>query len=352
MTDTNQETPPEQPKAEAPKTPPQPKPIMKTGAKVMALVPTTIEEAARVAEGLYHSGMTPDSYIAYFPEYRDVKNNLIKDHVDERATKARLLIGIMKGMEVGLPPVAAISGIYIVNNRPTIYGDAALALVQNSDKYEWHKEWFEGQPKTDTWTAYCEIKRVGIDEPIRRSFTWAQAKAAGLAGKSGPWSKYPERQMQMRARAFTIRDGFADVMSGLGITEEVRDIDTPVKEQPKAEIQQDPFTMKALESRQEVPVDFSTLVAKQPEPVRNADAPMESEQKQELSEAVEEEVTTAEPVTERPQPTLSQGFPGCKTCDGTGKAQFKGPEGEGEEPCPDCMPDTKPEKPDDLFGGK
>ena len=51
------------------------------------------------------------------------------------------------------------------------------------------------------------------------------AKAAGLLGKQGPWTQYPKRMRQMRARAFAVRDVFPDVLKGLPVAEEV--MDTP-----------------------------------------------------------------------------------------------------------------------------
>tara|TARA_R110002020_G_scaffold37892_1_gene114463 strand:- start:30 stop:494 length:465 start_codon:yes stop_codon:yes gene_type:complete len=50
------------------------------------------------------------------------------------------------------------------------------------------------------------------------------AKKAKLWGKPGPWTQYPARMLQVRARAMALRDQFADVLSGIHIGEEVRDI--------------------------------------------------------------------------------------------------------------------------------
>jgi hypothetical protein len=53
------------------------------------------------------------------------------------------------------------------------------------------------------------------------------AKAAGLLGKQGPWSQYPKRMRQMRARGFALRDVFPDVLKGMPVAEEV--MDTPAE---------------------------------------------------------------------------------------------------------------------------
>src|SRR5262249_22277845 len=57
-------------------------------------------------------------------------------------------------------------------------------------------------------------------EPYTAQFSTADAKAAGLLGKTGPWSQYPARMRQMRARAFALRDQFAGVLKGLAIRED------------------------------------------------------------------------------------------------------------------------------------
>src|SRR3546814_4979258 len=73
------------------------------------------------------------------------------------------------------------------------------------------------------------------------------AKKAGRAGKQGPWSQYPQRMRQMRARAWAMRDGFADVLKGIGIAEEVRDF--PVVE--GGEVQAQPLTRAMLQQQAE-----------------------------------------------------------------------------------------------------
>ena len=56
---------------------------------------------------------------------------------------------------------------------------------------------------------------------VTRTFTKAQAKTAGLWDKGGPWKQYPDRMLQMRARAYAARDAAADVLSGLYVREEI-----------------------------------------------------------------------------------------------------------------------------------
>lgn len=156
-------------------------------------------------------------------------------------TKAQgVVIAIQMGLEVGLKPMQAIQNIAVINGRPSIWGDAAKALVEASGLCVEFKEYFEGEPYKDDFKAVCVLKRKGRADAIVSEFSVADAKRAGLwADKPNqtPWYKYPKRMLQMRARGFGLRDAFPDVLKGLSIAEESQDIidvtPTEVTEAPK-----------------------------------------------------------------------------------------------------------------------
>ena len=135
------------------------------------------------------------------------------------------LLAIQHGSEVGLSPMQSLQSIAVINGRPTIWGDAALALVQSSPVCEYVREYIEGDG--DAMTAVCEAKRRGYPAPTVSRFSMADAKRAGLAGKSGPWSQYPGRMLALRARGFALRNAFADALRGLITAEEAQDYPTP-----------------------------------------------------------------------------------------------------------------------------
>ena len=107
----------------------------------------------------------------------------------------------------------AIQSIAVINGRPSVYGDAALALVMAHQDYEWHIE----DPQDDKCTA--TFKRRGM-EACERTFALEDARKANLLGKEGPWRLYQKRMLQMRARAWAMRDSFADALKGVAIYEE------------------------------------------------------------------------------------------------------------------------------------
>ena len=176
------------------------KPPLAVGGRIVAIVPQDIEQVFRLASAIAAADMAPKAY------NRDAN---------------RIMVGIMHGMEVGFPPMAALQSIAVINGMPSIWGDGALGLVRGSGLLDDFKETIEGEG--DEAKAVCWVKRKG-EEGMAREFSVADAKKAELWGKKGPWQTYPKRMLQMRARSWALRDGFADVLRGLHIAEEAQDM--------------------------------------------------------------------------------------------------------------------------------
>jgi hypothetical protein len=106
--------------------------------------------------------------------------------------------------------------------------------VQSCPVCEYVREYMEGEG--DNLTAVCEAKRQGYPSPSVSRFSVTDAKKASLWGKTGPWTQYPSRMLQLRARGFALRDAFADALRGLVTAEEAQDYPTqpePVVVRPK-----------------------------------------------------------------------------------------------------------------------
>ena len=149
------------------------------------------------------------------------------------------------GAELGLGPMQSLQCIAVINGRPTIWGDAALALVQSSPVCEFVSEAVDGDG--EQMVATCIAKRRGYPAPSAVKFSVADAKKAGLWGKSGPWTQYPKRMLQLRARGFALRDAFPDVLKGLVTAEEAHDYPTqpePVVVRPKFTDEPKPTVVK------------------------------------------------------------------------------------------------------------
>ena len=177
---------------------------------VANFAPQTFDEAVRFSKMVAASSMCPNQY-----------RNKAQD----------VFLALQFGSEVGLSPMQAVQGICVVNNIPTLYGDHLLAVAMTSPDFEWHKEFWEGEG--DTRAGVCQVKRKGHEVHEVR-FTVSHAKTAKLWGKAGPWTTNPDRMLQLRARAFAIRDKFADRLKGIQMAEEAMDYQ-PLPEPKKVE---------------------------------------------------------------------------------------------------------------------
>jgi hypothetical protein len=142
-----------------------------------------------------------------------------------------IIVCVQWGAELGLAPMQALQNIAVINGKPSVYGDAMMALVQASPVCEGIDEHIEGEG-TPNPVAVCVAKRKGRNPVIAR-FSVEDAKRAGLWGKQGPWQAYPKRMLQMRARGFALRDAFPDVLKGLITAEEAADYPEEAKPREK-----------------------------------------------------------------------------------------------------------------------
>src|SRR5574337_435455 len=165
---------------------------------------------------------------------------------DFRGKPGNCLIAMQWGAEIGLKPLQALQNLAVINGRPALWGDAVIAIVRGSPLCEYVIEDDNGD------TATCKVKRRGEPEQVR-TFSMADAKSAGLAGKQGPWSQYPKRMRQIRARAFALRDVFPDVLRGLPVAEEVMDTPTEKHMGPADVVQQAPAHYPAAEFDKNLP---------------------------------------------------------------------------------------------------
>lgn len=198
--------------------------------------PTTLTEAMQFSEMLAASSMVPK---AYQGKAQDV------------------LVAVQWGYEIGLQPLQALQNISVINGKPSVYGDAAMALVQASPVCEDIEEFIEGEG-TPNPIAVCIAKRKGR-KPVVAKFSVEDAKRAGLWGKAGPWQAYPKRMMQMRARGFALRDAFPDVLKGLITAEEAQDY--PDEAKPAAAIPVSTNPLDKLAAPKEIPVIEDTQAA-------------------------------------------------------------------------------------------
>jgi len=200
----------------------------------------TYESAYRFAQSVVKSGLAPKSFQS--PE--------------------AVLVAMQQGAELGLKPMQSLQHIAVINGRPSIYGKAATGIVMQSGLVEVFEEWFEGEG--DDLTAFCKVKRKGLQSVKTAKFSMADAKKANLIGKQ-VWREYTNDMLmyKARARAFTI---FNDVLCGLSFAEDISEVPEARKSftEPKAGNSSDPL-LKELEI-EEVEAEPITTESGQPEP--------------------------------------------------------------------------------------
>ncbi len=180
----------------------QRRPLAMTNGRVVL---TTFEELHRFCQTVCYSGMVPPTYDA--------------TKVEPKKAIGAAMVAIQHGAELGMSPLSSLQGIASINGKPSLYGDAFWARVVGHPDYEDHKEVWNDQRKE--WT--CSLKRKG-KEWKSHSFGFEDAKQAGLLSKKGPWSDYPKRQAQWRARSWCARDVFPDAFGGVWLAMEAEDM--------------------------------------------------------------------------------------------------------------------------------
>lgn len=160
--------------------------------------PKTLGELEAFAKRICASGMVP-------PAYRGKPDDAV--------------VAIIYGREIGLPPMTSLQFIAVINGRPSIFGDALPGIAVNKGLIIDMQERLKG--KGDAMMAVCEVTRPS-GTVVRQTFSVADAKQAGLWNKQGPWSQYPKRMLQWRARSWAIRDAAPHGLFGM-TAEEARD---------------------------------------------------------------------------------------------------------------------------------
>lgn len=130
----------------------------------------------------------------------------------------QVAVAIAFGLEIGLRPATAVNLIKVVNGKPSVDGEGALALLQTSPLLEAVDHGVEGDG--DNRVGWITTKRRGEQAVRKTTFSVAEAKQAELWGKKGPWQTYQSRMLRWRAIGFHCKDWWADVMCGIAVVDD------------------------------------------------------------------------------------------------------------------------------------
>ena len=240
------------------------------------IMPQNLDETFRLATAIARSGISPRGV--------DIAE--------------KVLVTILTGMEAGLSPMQSLRSVYVVNGRPGWMGDAALALVRRSGMLAAYKaeEIRDAAGKYLGARVYSKRKdRGGLETEQTTTFTMEDAKAKGLAAKDDAWKNFPERKCHYRALGFNLKDQFSDVLLGLDIGDNLREL--PPMREPSKRIAREVSTDAG-----DPLIDIITQ--KLPEEIKQAEEAVIEDVAvvEEVAEAiVEAAATVADPIREAPK---------------------------------------------------
>ena len=131
-------------------------------------------------------------------------------------TPQAVLSTILLGRELGMPAMAALRSVHVIEGKHSLSADLMVALVLRSGL----AEYFQLVESTDLICTF-ETKRKGAPKPQRLSYTIEQAQQAGLT--RGNWQKLPKQMLRARAKSELARLEYPDLLMGLYTPEELRD---------------------------------------------------------------------------------------------------------------------------------
>jgi hypothetical protein len=128
-------------------------------------------------------------------------------------TPEQVIAVMLKGQELGIPPMEALNSINVVNGKPTVSPQLMLALARRSKELEDLKiERLED-------AVMVTVKRKG-QSPHSTRFGAMEARALNLNRKDN-YIKQPFTMYQWRALAANLRVTFPDIIGGLYTPEEM-----------------------------------------------------------------------------------------------------------------------------------
>lgn len=192
-----------------------------------------------------------------------------------RKNPANVLLAIQTGAPLGFTAMQSISGIHIINGKPTMSADMVAAAVRRAG----HKLRVEGDDMT---ARAILIRGDDPDYEFKSVWTMERAKRAGLTSNSS-WRQYPAAMLKARAITEVARQGANDALYGV--------IYTP--EELGASVDETGAIVQAHEAAQHEPVSTSVLTGRAQEAApaeRHEPAPHETGSPTRISQTQIEEI--------------------------------------------------------------
>lgn len=164
-------------------------------AAITPFEPHNIDEALKLSEILSKSTLLPEAL---------------------RGKPGDVLVTLITGRELGLSPMQAIRGLYVVKGKAVMSADLQVAMVKRHPECSFFK-----LVSSDDKAATYETERKG-EGKTAMTFTIQQAQQAGLSGGDN-WRKYPAAMLRARCASALARAVYPDLTLGVYDPDEARD---------------------------------------------------------------------------------------------------------------------------------
>jgi hypothetical protein len=131
-------------------------------------------------------------------------------------TPEKAVAVMLKGRELNIPPMHALSTIAVIQGKPTVSPELMAALVERD--YGSNALIVE---ETDSDHCVVSCCKPGWDKRRVVSFTMAEATNAGLPNKNPTWKTYPEAMLRSRAISKACKTHFQASIGGMYTPEEM-----------------------------------------------------------------------------------------------------------------------------------
>ena len=242
---------------------------------------------------------TGELVYTHWDQLTQISKQVMDAGISKLGNPAQINLIILKGKRLGLDLFEALENITVINNKTSINGALASALVERSGLLIDKSHVYEGEG--DARKCSVTVQRKGRKHTTW-SFTIKEAKSAGLyPGKSGSgWSSYPDSMLYWRALGFCYRREFPDVLQGMYLTEELADEVHEIKvvtDAPSARVvtpPPDPDSVDTVKAMTSPLISEPSMVNPPANPVIQSDNPESSDLEQLRALAAQNNVTEAE----------------------------------------------------------
>jgi hypothetical protein len=124
--------------------------------------------------------------------------------------EAQAVAKVIAGMELGFGPMAAMTGVHIIEGKPSLAANLLATCVKRHPAYDYRVRKHEDNGCEIEFFEQVDGKRESIGVS---TFTSADAQRAGIANK-GNFKKYPKAMMFARALSQGVRWYCPDVTAG------------------------------------------------------------------------------------------------------------------------------------------